>query len=149
MCIHECDSTHLHKRKKRPTGLFVKTDSVSLDSSMAAPASPSARLHSPSAFTASGWDSVVGLLATPKNLLNSARRALYSAPWEEDGNQKVWLRLELRLGIETLIAGAGNGRLGWLIQALRRDFSKILDLELSQVRTHVLIPSQSTDVTAG
>ena len=55
------------------------------------------------------------------------------APWEEDGTEKVWLRLELRLGLETLVAGAGNGRLGLLILSLRRAFAKVLDLELQQV----------------
>ena len=122
----------MHKRSKRPNGLLVKTDSVSLGSSGAAPAleSLSATPHSMSARV---WDGATGFLAKPRNCLNSARRALYTAPWEEDGAEKVWLRLELRLGLETLVAGAGNGRLGLLILSLRREFAKVLDLELSQV----------------
>ena len=132
MCMLECDTAPMHKRSKRPNGLLVKTDSVSLGSSGAAPAleSLSATPHSMSARV---WDGATGFLATPRNCLNSARRALYTAPWEEDGAEKVWLRLELRLGLETLVAGAGNGRLGLLILSLRREFAKVLDLELSQV----------------
>jgi hypothetical protein len=39
------------------------------------------------------------------------------------------MRLELRLGLQTLVAGVGHGRLGWFIQALRCDMVRTLGLE--------------------
>ena len=132
MCIQECDTASMHKRSKRPNGLLVKTDSVSLGSSGATPA-PGWLSATPRSMSARVWTGATGFLATPRNCLNSARRVLYTAPWEEDGSEKVWLRLELRLGLETLVAGAGNGRLGLLRLSLRREFAEVLDLELSQV----------------
>jgi len=111
-------------RKKRPAGLHINTDFGSADSG-------------DSAHRASGSWSVWGLtstacnlLATPKNFcINSARRVLTTAPCEDDGERKLWMRLELRLGLQTLVAGVGNGRLGWLIQALRCDVARTLGLE--------------------
>jgi hypothetical protein len=142
-----CNATREHdeetpaKRSKRPSGLFVRTDSISLmtppkDRSEPAHAEDTQKENAES--TASTWSwgcaSAAGqLLATPKNCLNSARRMLYTAPCEIDGAEKVWMRLELRLDMETLVNGVGNGRLGWLLQAVRIEFARSLDVDPARV----------------
>ena len=112
-------------RKNRHTEMHINTD---FDGSHADSGDSAHRASG----SWSGWgltSTACHLLATPKNCINSARRVLTTAPCEDDGKRKLWMRLELRLGLQTLVAGVGNGRLGWLIRALRRDVARTLDLE--------------------
>jgi len=58
------------------------------------------------------------------------------APCAIDGQDKVWMRLELRRGLQLLIAGAGNGRLKGLKQNLCIEFARSLDTPASRVEVH-------------
>ena len=79
-------------------------------------------------------DSMMELLASPFECLNSARRSLLVAPCKIEGAQKLWMRLELRMPLQVLVDGAGNGRPGWLRRALRMEIAGVLGIELHQVR---------------
>jgi hypothetical protein len=133
-CIDAVDHTPA-KRSKRPSGLLVQTDSLSLgDYAAQEVLEDMPQEHAGSTPHAWSWvGATEQLLATPKNCLDSARRKLYTAPCKVDGVQKVWMRLELRIGLETLVNGVGNGRLGWLLHAVRIEFSRSLDIEPSRV----------------
>ena len=111
--------------RRRPAGMTINTDVGS------PPPADGAGASTLRAWAGKRWaaSSVCELLATPKNCLNSARRAVFTAPCEDDGERKMWMRLELRLGLQALVGGVGNGRLGWLIVALRRGIARTLVLE--------------------
>ena len=79
-------------------------------------------------------DSMMELLASPFECLNSARRSLLVAPCKIEGAQKLWMRLELHMPLQVLVDGAGNGRPGWLRRALRMEIAGVLGIELHQVR---------------
>jgi len=79
-------------------------------------------------------DSMMELLASPFECLNSARRSLLVAPCKIEGAQKLWMRLELRMPLQVLVDGAGNGRPGWLRRALRMEIAGVLGIELHQAR---------------
>ena len=109
-------------RRNRPN-IFVRTDAVALESCDGVAASGRSTLHG-----------VLALLASPVHYLNSARRSLVAAPcYDADHAHGVWLRLELRLPLQQLIDGAGNGRPGWLRRAFRMDFARSLMIEMEDV----------------
>ena len=140
------------KHNKRTSGLFVRTDSF-----MLAPSENSSRGHGNRSELMQGAleilkspvrcigsvrravtspESTFQLLASPVRYLDSARRALATAPCQDKGHHKIWMRLELRLPMQTLVDNVGNGRLGWFRHAIRMEVARKLDLETLQVEIH-------------
>ena len=114
------------KKRRNPRDLLVRTDSLKDDATSIPTCSSIARFSS--------WRGISAeLLVTPQNCINSARRALCIAQCELEGMHKVWMRLELRRGMQSLMAGAGNGRLKGLKQNLCIEFSRSLDIPVSCV----------------
>jgi hypothetical protein len=74
-----------------------------------------------------------GLAFTPQAVLQSARRALFASSMWRDGEHKVWLALQLRIGLESLVASLGNGRINWLRVVIRNEFARLLEVDASQV----------------
>ena len=70
---------------------------------------------------------VYSLLSTPTQCLNSARRYLFMATSQSEGNKelKVFLRLELHRPLQTLIAGVGNGRMAGLKMSVRMEVARV------------------------
>jgi len=73
------------------------------------------------------------LLGSPLGYVTSARRNVASAPCVADGAPKLWVHLELQLPLQTLVGGAGNGRLSGLKSALRLELARSLSVASSQV----------------
>ena len=134
-------------RRNWPVGLTIDTDEGSQPAASEL-GSECLNIERLSPATAGGMcDPLLRLLTTPKNCINSARRALFTAPCEDDGEKKLWMRLELRLGLQTLVGGVGNGRLGGLITALRRGVARTLDLEPALVEVRELYEASKDTLT--
>ena len=115
-------------KRKNSGSLLVRTDSVSLKAD-ASTTSSSQRPRFMHGIYA-------GLLGTPRHCINSARRALCIAPCEldgVDGVQKMWMCLDLRRELQSLMAGAGNGSLKGLKKNLCMEFARAVDIPVSYV----------------
>jgi hypothetical protein len=84
------------------------------------------------------------LLASPLGCITSARRYVVSAPCVLDGETKLWVHLELRLPLQTLVDGAGNGRLSGLKCALRVELARSMRVAASQVDVREILDHGNT-----